>query len=85
MPYWLPSKNVTSRNAIFILEKKAMALKKGLAYLQDNRKSVLEENIGSGELVNSVFIQNVPAQSDEITERRFFCDSRIKSIFANEI
>lgn len=63
MPYWLPSKNVTSRNAIFILEKKAMAFKKGLAYLQDNRKSVLKDNLSSGELNNTVFIQNIPAQN----------------------
>lgn len=63
IPYWLPSKNVTSRNAIFILEKKAMAFKKGLAYLQDNRKSVLEEDTRSGELNNTVLIQNIPAQN----------------------
>lgn len=42
MPYWLPKKNVTSRNAVFIIQQKAIAIKKGLAYLQDNCKSFID-------------------------------------------
>lgn len=36
MPYWLPKKNVTSRNAIMVIEKKATAFKNGLAYLNES-------------------------------------------------
>lgn len=42
MPYWLPKKNATSRNAVFIIQQKAIAIKEGLAYLQDNCKSFID-------------------------------------------
>lgn len=38
MPYWIPKHNATSRNAVFVLQKKAKAIKKGLQYLRDNCK-----------------------------------------------
>ena len=42
MPYWLPKKNVTSRNAVFIIQQKAAAMKVGLEYLQVNCKSFID-------------------------------------------
>lgn len=41
MPYWLPKKNATSRNAIFIIQQKALAMKDGLEYLQNNCRSFI--------------------------------------------
>ena len=35
MPYWLPKTNVTSRNAIMVIEKKVAAFKDGLIYLNE--------------------------------------------------
>lgn len=54
MPYWLPQKNATSRNAFFIIQQKAMAAKEGLLYLDNECKF----RIGDG-----INIYNVPAQS----------------------
>ncbi len=54
MPYWLPQKNVTSRNAIFIIQLKAKAAKEGLLYLDNECKY----RIGDG-----INIYNIPAQS----------------------
>lgn len=55
MPYWLPKKDATSRNAIFVVQQKASAMKKGLAYLQENCQSLID----GGE----ISIYSLPAQS----------------------
>ena len=54
MPYWLPQKNVTSRNACFIIKQKADAIKEGLDYLNQECKKRINDGIS---------IYNVPAQS----------------------
>ena len=53
MPYWLPQKNVTSRNACFILKQKAEAIKEGLLYLKSECKKKVDDGIQ---------IYNMPAQ-----------------------
>lgn len=55
MPYWLPQKDVTSRNAVMIIEQKATAFKEGLAYLRDKCKSFVDEN--------DIILENMPAQN----------------------
>lgn len=55
MPYWLPKKNVTSRNAVFIIQQKAKAVKDGLKYLQESCKSSIDNG--------SVSIYCGPAQN----------------------
>lgn len=57
MPYWLPKKDVTSRNAVMIIEKKAVTFKKGLLYLNDNCKYFIEKHHN-----RNVIIENIPAQ-----------------------
>lgn len=54
MPYWLPKKDATSRNAVFIIQQKACAMKEGLAYLQDNCHSFIDDG--------TVNIYTTPAQ-----------------------
>ena len=54
MPYWLPKKNVTSRNAYFVIKQKATAMKEGLAYLQENCKSFIDDG--------DISIYTMPAQ-----------------------
>lgn len=58
MPYWLPKKDVTSRNAVMIIEQKATAFKEGLVYLRDKCKSFVDEN--------DVILENMPAQNISI-------------------
>ena len=58
MPYWLPKTDVTSRNAIMIIEQKALAFKEGLKYLAENCKCFIDSNFQE----NKVIIQNIPAQ-----------------------
>ncbi len=58
MPYWLPQKNVTSRNACFIIGQKAEAVKEGLLFLDNECK----KRIGDG-----ICIFNQPAQ--EVNKR----------------
>lgn len=55
MPYWLPKKDVTSRNAVMIIEQKAVAFKEGLAYLHDKCKNFVDEN--------DIVLENIPAQN----------------------
>ena len=55
MPYWLPKKDVTSRNAVMIIEQKATAIKEGLAYLREKCKSFVDEN--------DIILKNMPAQN----------------------
>jgi adenine-specific DNA methylase len=55
MPFWLPQKNVTSRNAVFIIEQKAKAMEDGLKYLKEKCKSFVDEK--------RVFLYNKPSQN----------------------
>lgn len=55
MPYWLPKRDVTSRNAVMIIDQKAAAFKEGLAYLSEKCKSFIDEN--------DVVLRNMPAQN----------------------
>ena len=55
MPYWLPKKNVTSRNAVFVIQQKATAMKDGLTYLQENCKSFIDNG--------DISIYTMPAQN----------------------
>lgn len=55
IPYWLPQKNVTSRNAVMIIDQKATAFKVGLAYLNDKCKRFIGDN--------NIILRNMPAQS----------------------
>ena len=54
MPYWLPQKDITSRNAVMVIMKKAVAFKEGLAYLCEKRHCFIGEN---------VVLKNMPAQN----------------------
>ena len=54
MPYWIPKKDVTSRNAVFVVQQKAIAMKEGLAYLQENCKSFIDDG--------NISIYTMPAQ-----------------------
>lgn len=58
MPYWLPKKDVTSRNAVMVIEQKVKSFKEGLAYLGDKCKCF----IGDTEKKN-VVLENTPAQN----------------------
>lgn len=55
MPYWLPKKDVTSRNAVMIIEQKAAAFKEGLAYLSEKCRRFVGED--------GVILKNMPAQN----------------------
>ena len=55
MPYWLPKKDVTSRNAVMIIEQKAATFKEGLAYLSKKCKCFIGDN--------DVILKNIPAQN----------------------
>lgn len=55
MPYWLPKKDVTSRNAVMIIEQKAATFKEGLAYLSEKCKCFVDEG--------NIVLKNTPAQS----------------------
>lgn len=55
MPYWLPQKDVTSRNAIMVIEQKAAAFTEGLVYLNEKCKSFVDDK--------NVIIKNIPAQN----------------------
>ena len=58
MPYWLPKKDVTSRNAVMVIKQKAMAVKEGLAYLSETCKSFVDTDSSP-----NVTLQNIPAQN----------------------
>lgn len=60
MPYWLPKKDATSRNAVFVIQQKASAMKEGLKYLQDSCKSYIDDG--------EVSIYTTPAQDISSTE-----------------
>lgn len=55
MPYWLPKKDVTSRNAVMIIEQKAAAFKEGLVYLCEKCRSFVDED--------DIILKNMPAQN----------------------
>lgn len=50
MPYWLPKKDVTSRNAVMVIEQKAKAFKEGFVYLNDKCKCFVGEKISSSKI-----------------------------------
>lgn len=54
MPYWLPQKDITSRNAVMVIMKKAVAFKEGLSYLCEKCHCFIGEN---------VVLENMPAQN----------------------
>lgn len=58
MPYWLPKKDVTSRNAVMVIKQKATAVKEGLAYLSETCKSFVDTDSSP-----NVTLQNIPAQN----------------------
>lgn len=60
MPFWLPKKDVTSRNALMILRKKKAKLLAGLAYLNENCKFKISENSTPK---NPIVLCNHPAQN----------------------
>lgn len=55
MPYWLPKKDATSRNAVFVIQQKAVAMKEGLSYLQENCQSLIDGG--------NINVYSSPAQS----------------------
>lgn len=54
IPYWLPKKDATSRNAVFVVQQKATAVKEGLAYLEKNCKSLIDDG--------NISVYTTPAQ-----------------------
>ena len=58
MPYWIPKTDVSSRNAVIIIEQKAVAFKEGLQYLAENCRSFLHDNTQ----LQEVTIQNILTQ-----------------------
>lgn len=58
MPYWLPPKGVTSRNAVMVIEQKATAFKEGLLYLSEKCKYFVDDK--------KIVIKNIPAQDISI-------------------
>lgn len=58
MPYWLPKKDVTSRNAVMVIEQKAKAFREGLIYLNDRCKYFVGDK---GE--KNIVLENIPAQN----------------------
>ena len=65
MPYWLPKKDVTSRNAVFVIKRKASAIKEGLKYLNSNCKRFIDDG--------DVSIYNIPAQDISVEELNDGC------------
>lgn len=66
MPYWLPKKDATSRNAVFTIQKKISAVYDGLSFLHDNCKvRLVEDGNNNSESIN---IYNQPAQQLSLTE-----------------
>lgn len=60
MPYWLPKKDVTSRNAVMVIEQKATAFKKGLTYLNEKCKYFAGEKEGGNIVLKNIPAQNIP-------------------------
>lgn len=60
MPYWLPKKDVTSRNAVMVIEQKATAFKEGLAYLNEKCKYFAGEKEGKNIVLKNMPAQNIP-------------------------
>lgn len=72
MPYWLPKKDATSRNAVFVVQQKASAMKEGLAYFQENCQSLIDDG--------KINIYSSPAQSisDEV-----LCDNSVDLVLTD--
>lgn len=62
MPYWLPKKDVTSRNAVMVIEQKAKAFKEGLVYLSDKCKCFVGEQGDKNVVLENIPAQNVPLE-----------------------
>lgn len=60
IPYWLPQKDATSRNAVYVIEKKAKSVLEGLKYLDKERKTLLDEDCSNEQ--KKILIKNIPAQ-----------------------
>lgn len=75
IPYWLPQKNITSRNALFILEDKAKKIKEGLEFLNN----YLKIKIGNKNKKTAI-LKNCPAQDVDHIE---IPDSSIKLILTD--
>lgn len=76
MPYWLPKKDVTSRNAVMVIEQKAKAFKKGLLYLNENCKTFASEDDG----VSDIVLKNIPAQ---LTSKNILPDNSVDLILTD--
>lgn len=63
IPYWTPQRDVTSRNAIFILEKKKDTILKGLNYLHEKCKAKLVESFTEFTTTTGALITDSPAQN----------------------
>lgn len=61
MPYWLPQKDATSRNAVYVIEKKAKSVLEGLKYLEKERMTLLDEDCLDNQ--KKILIKNIPAQA----------------------
>ncbi len=59
IPYWLPKVNVTSRNAVIVIEQKAKAFKEGLFFLGEKCQSFIDKSSLDS---RRVVLENTPAQ-----------------------
>lgn len=72
MPYWLPKKDATSRNAVFVIQQKAVAMKEGLSYLQENCQTLIDDG--------NINIYSSPAQS---ISREVLCDNTVDLVLTD--
>ena len=67
IPFWIPKRNVTSRNGYFVFQKKAKAIQEGLEYCNRELAAFYNDNpsclYGDGTYVNCYLggAQNIPA------------------------
>lgn len=59
MPYWLPKKDVTSRNAVMVIEQKAKVFKEGLSFLNVKCKTFADKATTDNK---KIVLENIPAQ-----------------------
>lgn len=72
IPYWLPKKDLTSRNAVFSIENKKEKIINGLKYLDEQRKCSLVDNYEEMVKEKGIIIKNIPAQmiSEDIIPKK---------------
>ena len=75
IPYWLPQKNITSRNALFIIEDKAQKIKEGLTFLNKSLKVKIGANKGK-----TIILKNCPAQD---VDNNVLPDNSVKLILTD--